>query len=662
VGFHFSLSLRTTRAAVAAALAVVALGATGAVAAKDPPRRVIKDPHYGDTLFYFYQARYFTAVTNLMVSQHFERLPSHTDDAEILRGGLYLSYGLHKEAGEIFAQLIERNAPPPIRDRAWFYLAKIRYQRGLLAQAEDAIGRIDKFLSPELEEERILLQANLLMARADYAGAAKVLDTMKSKTGSALYARFNLGVALVKGGDEARGIAQLDEVGKTPAVTEEYRSLRDKANLALGFSALQNNRPEQARAYLERVRLNGMLANKALLGFGWAAAALKNPQSALAPWTELAGRAPADAAVLEAKLAVPYAFAELGAFGQALDGYKQAIAVFERENTDLDESIAAIRAGKLLNGLLERNPGEEMGWFWNITELPDMPHAGHLAQVLAQHEFQEAFKNYRDLQFMSRNLAHWQDSLGALNDMLINRRTAFAERLPEIQARERALNVMDLERRRDEITNALAAAEQQGDGVALADARELDLLNRFERVRKLLERANSADLDADIEAMRNRADKEFYLVRVRETVREANRSELAERLRRVAGALTWQLSDAFPGRLWDAKKSLKEIENGLAEARERDASLARAQAEEPVRFDQLGARIAELDGRLRAMTPRVSTLLAEQQQYVQNLAVAALEQQKERLASYGTQARFAVAQIYDRARLARESSNATGQQ
>jgi hypothetical protein len=652
-----NLSLRRTRAAVAAAFAVVALGATGAAAAKDPPRRVIKDPHYGDTLFYFYQTRYFTAVTNLMVSQHFERVPSHTDDAEILRGGLFLSYGLHKEAGEIFAQLIERNAPPPIRDRAWFYLAKIRYQRGLLAEAEEAVNHITHWLTPELEEERILLKANLLMARADYAAAAKELELVKGKTGPALYARFNLGVALVKGGDEERGTAQLDEVGKTPATTEEYRALRDKANLALGFSALQSNRPEQARAYLERIRLNGMLANKALLGFGWAAAGLKQPQTALVPWTELASRTPADAAVLEAKLAVPYAFAELGAFGQALDGYKQAIAVFERENNDLDESIAAIRAGKLLNGLLERNPGEEMGWFWNITELPEMPHGGHLAQVLAQHEFQEAFKNYRDLQFLSRNLAHWQESLGALNDMLVNRRRAFAERLPEIQARERDLNIMDLEGRRDEITNALAAAEQQGDGVALADARELDLLARFERARKLLERLGDTERDAELDAMRSR-DKDFYLVINRET----NRAKLAERLRRVAGALTWQLSDAFAARLWDAKKSLKEIESGLAEARERDAALARAQTEEPARFDQLGARIAELDKRLQAMTPRVTTLLAEQQDYVQNLAVAALEQQKERLASYGTQARFAVAQIYDRARLAKESSNASGPQ
>ncbi len=623
---------RSLRRLAGVGAAVLVLLAMGGCASTRPPANVVKDPHYGDTLFYFYQSRYFTSVTNLMVSQHFERLPNHADDAEILRGGLFLSYGLHKEAGEIFAQLIEKNASPAVRDRAWFYLAKIRYQRGLLAQAEEAVDRITHWLPPELEEERALLKANLLMARQDYAGAAKELEQIKSKSGAAQYARFNLGVALVKGGDENRGNAMLDEVGKTPAMTEEMRSLRDKANLALGFSALQTNQPDRARVVLERVRLNGMLANKALLAFGWASAALKQPQSALVPWTELSTRTPVDAAVLEAKLAVPYAFAEMGAYGQALDRYKDAIAIFERETTDLDESIAAIRNGKLLSGLLERNPGEEMGWFWDITELPEMPHAAHLAQVFAQHDFQEAFKNFRDLQFLQRNLNEWQASLGALNDMLVNRRKAFADRLPLVRARERALNIESLERKRDQIARDLAAAEEQGDGIALADARERDLLERFERVRKLLAQPGLGN-DPDI-------------------------AELRERFRRVAGALSWQLNDQFAGRLWDAKKSQNEIEIGLKDARARDADLARAQQIEPVRFDQFGARIAELDRRLHAMAPRVTTLMAEQQQYVQDLAVAALEQQKERLAAYGTQARFAVAQIYDRARIAKEGSNA----
>jgi tetratricopeptide (TPR) repeat protein len=631
----FSLLSPSLRRLAAAALAGIALVAMGGCATR-PPARVVKDPHYGDSLFYFFQQRYFTSVTNLMVSQHFERMPNHTDDAEMLRGGLFLSYGLHKEAGEIFAQLIEKNASPAVRDRAWFYLAKIRYQRGLLAQAEEAVDRITHGLPPELEEERVLLKANLLMARQEYAAAAKELEQIRTKGGAALYAHYNLGVALVKSGDEGKGSALLDDVGKLPATSEEMRSLRDKANLALGFSALQTNQPDRARVVLERVRMNGMLANKALLAFGWAAAALKQPQAALVPWTELSTRTPVDAAVLEAKLAVPYAFAEMGAYGQALDRYKDAIAIFERENNDLDESIAAIRAGKLLSGLLERNPGEEMGWFWDITELPEMPHAAHLAQVLAQHEFQEAFKNYRDLQFLQSNLDEWKASLGALNDMLVNRRKAFADRLPGVQARERTLNITELERKRDGVATDLAAAEEQADGVALADARERDLLERFERVRQLLSRGGE-DNDPDI-------------------------AELRERFRRVAGALSWQLSEQFAGRMWDAQKSMKEIDTGLTEAREHDAALTRAQQMEPVRFDQLGARIAELDSRLHAMMPRVNTLMAEQHQYVQDLAVAALEQQKERLTAYNTQARFAVAQIYDRARIAKEGSNAAPSQ
>src|SRR5271169_2446314 len=79
-----------------------------------PPRHVVKDPYFGDSLFYFFQQRYFTSVTDLMVSQHFERLRHHVDEAELLRGGLYLSYGLHREAADIFAQLIQKGAKPEV--------------------------------------------------------------------------------------------------------------------------------------------------------------------------------------------------------------------------------------------------------------------------------------------------------------------------------------------------------------------------------------------------------------------------------------------------------------------------------------------------------------------------------------------------------------------
>ncbi len=81
------------------------------------------------------------------------------------------------EAGEIFAQADRASAAPKVRDRAWFFLAKIRYQRGYLPEAErrPRAGR-GQPARAACRKSAILLQANLLMAHGDYAGAAAMLE------------------------------------------------------------------------------------------------------------------------------------------------------------------------------------------------------------------------------------------------------------------------------------------------------------------------------------------------------------------------------------------------------------------------------------------------------------------------------------------------------
>jgi chromosome segregation ATPase len=121
------------------------------------------------------------------------------------------------------------------------------------------------------------------------------------------------------------------------------------------------------------------------------------------------------------------------------------------------------------------------------------------------------------------------------------------------------------------------------------------------------------------------------------------------------------MAQAYPARLWEARKALKATDEALTEARGHDAALAQAQRDEPARHEQFAARIAGLDQRIRALTPRVAALIREQQGQVQELAVAELSRQKERLAVYATQARFAVAQLYDRAAMARDVDHARKQ-
>jgi hypothetical protein len=613
------------------ALAPAARAADAVAPAPATGPHPVRELHYGDVLFQFYQDHYFTALTNLMVSQQFNRMPREADEAEILRGGLLLSYGLHNEAAQIFEHLADRGATPAVRDRAWYYLAKIRYQRGLPQEAQAALDRVGTALPPDLQDDRLLLAANVKLALGDAAGAAKVLGTMAPESPSARYARFNLGVALIREGQLAQGTAALDVLGKAPAYSEEDQSLRDKANLALGFAALKADHAAEARGYLERVRLTSPFADKALLGFGWAASALGDPKKALVPWNELQRRDASDAAVLEARIAVPYALAELGAEGQALQRYQEAIGGFEKESTALDESIGAIRSGKLVQGLLEHNPGEEMGWFWTLKQLPQaMPHASQLDDVIAQHDFQEALKNYRDLLFLQRNLQDWRDRLGVFGDMLATRRQGYAEHLPAVQVRQRAIDLDALQQRRDALASELQKAEADTDWTAFADAKQRALLERAARVQAALDHAGN----------------------------EASLAETRERARMAIGALTWDLAQAFPDRLWQAKKSLKELDAAIAQAHTRSDALAQAQHDEPARLDAFAARIPVLAQRIDALLPRVVALASEQQGVVQEIAVAALERQKQRLASYTAQARFAIAQLYDRAHIHGEATDA----
>ncbi len=612
---------------------VLACWVGSACAADAPPPKLVQAPHYGDTLFQFFQDHHFSAITGLMTSQHFERLAPHDDEAELLRGGMLLSYGLHREAGEVFAQLLDAGAKPAVQDRARFFLAKIRYQRGLLPEALDALGKIGSHLPPQLDEERALLHANVLLASQDYAGAAQQLRSLTgaktSSPGASFYARYNLGVALVRNGDVAGGRVWLDELGKATSpqlpATPEYRALRDQANLALGFALLRDEQAEAASGYLQRVRLEGPQSSKALLGYGWALAAAKKHREALVPWQELLRRDARDAAVLEARLAVPLSYVELGALGQALTRYQEAIALYGQESALLDESIAAIRAGRLIEGLLAANPsatpGAEMSWFDAIQQLPAMPHAGHLADVLAQHEFQEAFKNLRDLHFLAGNLQAWQDKIEAFGDMVAHRRQAYAQRLPLVLAQANAAGLGALQQQRDALATELERVEREVDIEALATPAQRALLERVQRVNASLKAL--AD-EPGLDAARHRA-------------------------RLATGLLTWQLAQDHAARLWAAQKDLRAIDRALSEARDREAALARAQQQEPARFDAFAARTQAEAARIAALIPQVARLTQQQQQAAQEIAIAQLVKQKERLALYSTEAHFAVAQLHDRA-------------
>jgi hypothetical protein len=604
----------------------VLVGASTRVAADDVARDApapvrISDLDYGDVLFRFFQDDYFAAIVRLEANRDWGRMQPHAGDAELLAGGLYLSLGLQEEATHVFEKLLAGPVAPAVRDRAWFYLGRVAYQRGQHDVALRNLGRVGGPLPGKLEPEKRVLEANVLMALGRYDEAAARLSGWTDDSGWADYARYNLGVALLRSGQSGRGRTLLEQVGTMAAAREEQAALRDRANLALGFAALQEQGPDAAVAALSRVRLDGPYTNRALLALGWAQSNARRPEQALGPWLELRERRLLDAPVQESLLAVPYAYVQLAANGQAAQQYRHAVDAYAAESRRLGESIAAIRGGGFLDAILAASPPDaDAGWFWQLEKLPDAPHTRYLYHLLASHAFQEGLKNYRDLRLMQSNLGRWAESLDAFDAMIEARERAGAAREPRRAETLASTDVQSLQQRYEELQQRHAGAEAQRDVVAYASDTE---------------RAQWLALDAAEARLASLPD--------------AQRAEQAERVRLLRGVLLWQLDAAYKLRAADARRGLEQTAAAIDEARARLERIAAAGELVPRDTAGFAARVAELRERVERIQPVIEATALAQENVLADLAVTELQAQQRRLADYATQAQFALATLYDAA-------------
>ncbi len=594
---------------------------TPAVLAADVDREpiVVKDPQFGEVLFYFYQEDYFPAIVRVLAAREQAQLDHHADEAELLLGGMYLSYGHHLEAAEIFERLLADSAAPDIRDRTWYFLAKIWYQRGYLDKARTALSHLSPDLPDNLRREALMLDAQILIDAGEYDAAIAKLQNWKGRTEWASYAKFNVGVALVRSGRVNEAAELLGDLGEMNPFNEELTSLRDKANVALGYALLKDGQPNAAKAPLQRVRLEGPFSNKALLGVGWADAEMNNYRRALVPWMELRSRDLLDSAVQESMLAIPYAMAKLDSISQAADHYLDAIEAFYEETNRLDRAIDNIESGDFFDAFVENDPLDSTGWYWRLEELPEGPEARYLFHLLATHEFQEGLKNFRDLTYLHRNLDTWQQNVGVYDNMLETQKEKFAQRLPEVQAALERADLDDMVARKLNFDSVMNNIESSRDWLALSSRPE------FEMWREITTLERTPALEADLDEARDVRDKIDLL----------------------KGVMQWELEKEFGDRSWRIRDELHDTGEVLVDTQRSRRQIEETIRSETLRFAELSDRVDGLAPRVEGMKMRVEDTLVAQRSYLQSIAVDELQAQKDRLDIYMIQARFALAAIYD---------------
>jgi len=591
---------------------------SGSYAVSVKPRQVL-DLHYGEVLFHFYQDDYFTAISHLMVARQQNLLQHHLNESELLLGGLQLSYGMPNQAERRFDRLLDQNTDADLRNRIWYYLTKISYQRGHYRRALGNLRKIDKLDDKSIGTELALLNANLHMALGENDKAADVLDNTRASDGGEEYLRINRGIALLRAGELEEGRKTLDKLGKVDADNEELRALRDRANLGLGYELLRVGDAEQARDYLNRVRLQGPFIQAALLGAGWADAEQGDYKQALTPWLELLELASYEAPVQEAHLAVPYAFAQLGDGKHAIYFYEQAIDYFDGEQQQLEAAIQGTQSGELLSLLSQADTGNSGGWLHGTPTLEGVPSGRYLVDILSSHSFQEPLKDYRDLGYLQQLLQQWLENIDLYYDMVDARRLAYQQRSPLIRQRLEKQEAKALYQRWQDYQSLTLAQHGSGDPLDLATGKEK---RQWRTLRKV--QATLASLAP-----------------------EPRHTNMLAKARWLQGILYWQIQADYKARLWDVEKQLQSLEGPVTEATSKHLQVSEALDHVKVGFDGYDRRIAAMRERILALLPDIQTSRDNASDQLQRLALKELETRRQRLASYRIQARYALARSYD---------------
>jgi tetratricopeptide (TPR) repeat protein len=591
----------------------------------------LRDLYFGEALFHAYQGQYFDAIQRLdtELTQYrgldepgLDTLHYHINDAEFSVGDFELDYRMHQKAGRAIKAVLEGAVDASVRNEAAFRLARIHFQKDQLDDALQALARIDGPVPEKIKDDVEFLRANIYMATGRPGDAANVLKQLRNDASLAGFSGYNLGIALLQDGRTPEAIEQLDKAGRLMAGDPAGLAIRDKSNLVLGSILFESAEFERAKQSLDRIRLEGPFSNQALLRAGWAEASARQYDRALVPWNILADREPTDVAVQEAMLALPHAYASLNLHGRAAILYGRALELFSKQIEKVDASIGSIREGQFLNALVREESRQDDTWVVRLRNLPEAPETYYLLELMASHDFQTALHNYLDLEDLKARLTGWKTTLDAFDDIIRLRGRNYEPLLPEVDAQFRELDSrmrLRLEQRRHlgERLQAMLTTPRPDD---LATADERIAGERLALITKQLgDTRNPESL-----ALRQRAD-------------------------RLRGALTWRLLTEYPERLTAAHVHLNELNADVdALTRQYDAFVRTRQAatHSYVGYD---AQIQRLRERVGESLQRVDTVMAQQGHMIETVAINQLNARRERLVAQQTQARYAVADSYDRA-------------
>ena len=637
----------------------------------DDSHSVQLEKAYQQVLYEYYQGHFSLALTKMAIlEQNFPHglqqipdfLSGHQVEPELLKGGMSLAYGLDNQAADIFLRLLKNNTTPEVSAFSWLLLGKTYYRKRQFSDAASAFQNINQdsaedFFEQSTRDNWLYMQSQLygfLLAEDANEVDVQWLEQLSDDSIYRDYVQYNQALALLQKGENEQAISRLSSLANKDSnfasrwmgwadpifseideqdVEAERDAIRDRANLTLGYTLLQNDEPHKAFRIFENIRTDGLDTEAALLGYGWAAAKKNELQIALSVWQSLIQKPQNSEYILEAYLASAYAYEKAFAPRQSLQVLQQGLQRFEQTIVDLNQAEKQVSQRQFILALLPnighpQTKHDELSQSLNSVQL--------FNSVAVSSEFRAGLAALEESILLQQKLQNWQHRMQQYHLMLDERQEERLKRAKQILQDRTLEQLPQLQAQRNSLAQVIDTAKSKQDGQVFMSLQSQKWLERVKRSEKRL---------ATIARLK----------------KQLGQSPLADnyqqRVKRAAGRLLWQASEAYSSNQWQAQKALNQLDSEINKAQQNQQQLLNQLATKP-NFAEQRLRVSNLAQRIDVEIAKTIVLQDALVSQLSGIFKQFIQAHKQKVTNYILQAQLAMVRLSDQA-LSKDNDSST---
>ncbi|MBV1915770.1 MAG: hypothetical protein KUG72_10320 [Pseudomonadales bacterium] len=578
---------------------------------------------FGTALYQYQLGNYFQALIEISAAQHRYEADLLQPDASLqsmktLEAGIMLVYGMENHARAIIDNIASHTLGGVQQDIAWFYLTQLYADKQDWPQAYQTVQYIGEDLPRSLQQKYSRLKANIYINNGRIEEALDLLDDNDDPILEA-YTSFNLAIAEQNRNDSDAAYDYLEQITEMDNDQLDIKLLKDRAYLAAAQISATGERYDEAFQYYNRIKIDSPYASEALFGQGWAALYSQNYQQALLSWDMLQTNYALHPQTQQTRIAIPYLYLSMDDPGLALPRYQSAVKEYNNVLVQLDDAKAHVNSGELFGFLDKYKAGAATDWHREPVELPVTEETILIGTLLTQQKIDKDFTALAELYQLKKAINKRHEDLISFQHLVETNDLRHAAITPQITKEIENLQQVEADKKVAALEQQIAEIQKNESIYRLTDEDESDYLARIQKGNKLLDSITDAD----------------------------KKARYKERLDRVNGILLWNLTEAYSERIWQAEKNLKEINASLASAEKTQQKLEVTITQYNNNSDPVSMKVAQIKLDLEQTIVRTEYLTSQQEQFIQQKFLIALNTKREEIRNYLVHSHLAIARLTD---------------